>query len=316
MTFSPIKIEQLLQKAEALEKVAHAEAEAGKVGVLRGGNSGVLTDDGETYGNCARATLLRYLGVDTVPDFRSRFFFAAGYANETRWDELLKEIWPGRVLREEETPISWTLTDPGTGQEVSVTGRPDFVLTDDDGKPTVGLELKKVCSSYRAVKVFFSIEASAEHLVQAAHYSWKMGKIPWILSYTSDSSYDAPGWIWKAKRNWRVPLERKIQPGRQHFYCGWQGDVWCFIDPVDGHVVETKITSRGIENYYKYVLEMNASKQLGPRPTDLPVYSGGEDPDPCKYCPFVSACDDHEDGEFDDWVDAARVAAQRGGDDD
>lgn len=315
MKVADIRIEQLLQQAEAKQRVEHDEGEALKQGVLRGGNSGALTDTGEIHGNCHRRTLLRFLGIDSPTDDRAVHFFRAGASNEVEWAKLLSEVWPGRVLREEETGIAWSLPHPGTGEEVAVTGRPDVVLCDDDGVPQTGIELKKVCSSYRAVKTFMQFDPSPEHLVQAAHYSWQLGKLPWILSYTSDSSYDTPGWCWKAKYPWLQPVQRKIQPGRMHFYLGWQDDTFCFIHPLTGQVVPTKITSAGIERYYQLVLAMDATRQVGPRPSEDPIYEGGGDPDPCKYCAFKAACDkaDRTD-DFDEWLDAARVAATQGGD--
>src|SRR5690242_18067507 len=96
-TFSDVKIEQLLQDAQLRKAAAHDEAELAKLGILRGGNSGCLTEEGEEYGKCSRVTLLRYLGVDAPTDDRSSFFFAAGHANEATWSELLKQVWPGPV---------------------------------------------------------------------------------------------------------------------------------------------------------------------------------------------------------------------------
>lgn len=364
--FSDVKIEQLLQAAERKQAEAHTLGESGKAKVLRGGNSGVLTEDGDQFGKCSRISLLRYLGIESTPDLRSSYFFNAGHANETRWSELLETVGPGQQLAENEIPVTWSVKHPGTGEDVPVGGRPDIVHVEWDcddqarriatlrdiatamdykdvtaeqylalatkskalrdkwiaaGELTlkVGMELKKVCSSYRAVKAFLGVTVDADHLAQAAHYSWQLGKLPWIISYTSDSSYDIPGWVFKHKSEWLTDEFResgKIPPGRKHFYTGWLGDKFCFVHPDTAQVVETAITATGIERYYQYVLAQEHGQQLGPRPSKDQYYEGSDNPDPCKWCDFKTVCKKYEGKDFNTWLDAAREAALAGGDDD
>jgi hypothetical protein len=301
--FTEIRIEALLQSAEDAEQAAHAEEEKAKVGVLRGGSSGILTDSGDVHGNCPRLSLARFLGVNTPPDRDSMLYFAAGYGNEDRWLELLKAAYPGRVLSEDEIPIRWEIggSDPSK-PAIQVTGRPDIVLCDDAGVPQLGIELKAVCSSYRAVQVFLAVAPDSKHLIQAAHYSWQMGKLPWLVSYTSESSYDTPYYAIK-----KYGADRKIKPKRQHFYCGWDGDTFTYIDPVTAEPVPTKITPRSIENYYRLVAAQAEHKQLGPRPAATEVYGDGKAFDACKYCPFSDACDTYDnDGDYDHWLATIR----------
>jgi len=300
-----VNLESVLRKAEAKEIADHAVEEVKKRGILRGGNSGCLTEGGDVLGSCHRTTLGRYLGVSTPNDEHSVFYFAAGYGNEDRWIDLLTAAWDGKILREEETPIRWTARSLG-GREVPVTGRPDVVLCDNDGQPITGIELKKVCSSYRAVKVFLAVEPDTKHLIQAAHYSWQLGKLPWILSYTSDSSYDTPYWAIK-----KYSAERKIKPGRHHFYCAWQDDTFCFIHPETGETVPTRITSAGIQRYYDMVLTMEEQQDLGPRPSTKPAYGDGKDFDQCTYCAFAPACDKYEN-DYASWLDAVKIISEGG----
>ena len=186
-----------------------------------------------------------------------------------------------------------------------------MVLCDAEGQPNVGLELKKVCSSYRATKVFLAVEPDTKHLVQAAHYSWQLGKLPWILSYTSDSSYDTPYWAFK---KYNVDKSaRKIAPGRQHFYCGWVDDTFVFIHPETRNVVPTDITSEGIRRFYEMIPEMERLEDLGPRPSNKPAYEGDSPFKNCEYCAFADACDRYDDTkDFAEWKDAITVVAQNG----
>ncbi len=305
-----INIEALLRQAEVTQEKEHDEKEAGKTGILRGGNAGNLTITGDINGGCHRIALARSLGFDTPNDDRSVHFFSAGRANEDRWVELLKRSWHGVVLQEEECPVLWSVVSQG-GREVPVTGRPDVVLCDADRVPQVGVELKKVCSSYRAVAVFIKHAPDSKHLVQAAFYSWRLGRLPWILSYTSDSSYDTPYWAQK-----KFGAGAKIAPGREHYYLVWQGDQLCYVDPVSARLVPTSITGAGIQRFYELVASMSEDKDLGPRPSYEHVSGDGTDYDACKTCAFKSACDRADRGEtYDDWLARVQQICEGGGDD-
>jgi hypothetical protein len=314
---SPIRIEALLQKAEAAKAKAHDEAEVEKLGVLRGGSSGCVTDAGDVHGTCHRVALLRFLGISEPTGDSSVHYFAAGAANEERWLGLLKSAHAGLVRAEEEIPIRWTVggrgpdDQPDALPETPVTGRPDIVLCDEAGSPQVVLELKAVCSPNRAVKAFIECRPDMKHLAQLAHYSWKLGMLPGILSYSSMSGYDTPYWAVK-----KYNCDRKILPGRQHFYTGWIDNQFVFIHPLTGEVVETEITTDGIERFYRLVLAMEKRKALGPRPSDEPGYPDGKDTPHCKYCKFSDVCDQYDsDADYQGWLERAKLISEDGDDD-
>jgi hypothetical protein len=142
--------------------------------------------------------------------------FTAGVSNEDQWyDALVKAHPPELILREEEIPVKW-VTDNG----IDVTGRPDFVLLEEYSllpedsvkdlleeaktagqkaelielanakltRPKVGIELKLVSSIWTARDVLFEGRPKFDHLIQAAHYMWKLD-IPFELWYTSRADF-------------------------------------------------------------------------------------------------------------------------------
>jgi hypothetical protein len=323
--FTSLRLEPLLQRAEARKQEKHNEFEKTKVGSLRGGNSGIAVggEDGGVYGTCHRLSLARYRGISKPNGDSSVHFFEAGHANEESWHGLFEELrddLTGIMLREGEVPTKWSVPGPDPeGPEVEVTGSPDFVNVmphddyvaptyDEAGRvltparnftPLVVFELKKVCSTYRACKTFVEVLPDSKHLIQLAHYSWQHGKVPGILSYRSDSNYDTPYWAIK-----KFKAERKIPPGRQHFYTGWDGDMFCFINPVTAEVIETSITPDAIRDYYRLVVALDAQKTLGPRPSRAEVYGNGKSYDECTTCPFAQACDIYDgDSDYESWID-------------
>jgi hypothetical protein len=161
--------------------------ESGKSGVLRGGNSGIyIPQQNLVVGKCARLSYLRYKGITVEETTESRkLMFTAGVSNEDQWYDALSKSYPTElILREEQIPVNWR-----TDNNVEVTGRPDFVLLDSEGKkPKVGIELKLVSSIWTARDVLFEGRPKFDHLIQAAHYMWKLD-IPFELWYTSRADF-------------------------------------------------------------------------------------------------------------------------------
>lgn len=185
-----------------------------KVGNLRGGNTGMLTETGEIIGSCAALTWLRWKGINIEgPDWSRELMFGGGRANEQIWLDVLSEGWDGKILAEEQIPTEWS-----TENGVLVTGRPDLVLceiADDSIKelikrfpkkkqeyldlvpdsqviPSVGIELKQISSLWTARDVMFQRAPKLNHLLQAAHYSWQLG-IPFELWYTNRTDLAVTG---------------------------------------------------------------------------------------------------------------------------
>lgn len=188
---------QLLKEAEEEEKT--------KKGRLRGGNTSMITPDGTVIGQCANLTWLRYRGVDVEPVTASRdLMFDAGRRNEDHWYEVLSKAYPYKILREEEVATSWK-----TKTGIAVTGRPDVVLLDEAEKPVMGIELKQASSLWTVRDVLFQKKPKLAHLMQAAHYSWRLG-CPFELWYTSRADFAITGdWV-------KGLFPKPGQPGSEH----------------------------------------------------------------------------------------------------
>jgi len=171
----------------------HDELEKTKLGILRAGNAGILTEDGKFIGKCPRLTYLRLKGIKVEDGEDSKeHMFAAGRFNEDIWMEKLNKGWSGRILREEEAPTKW-ITDNGT----SVTGRPDILLCSAEGKPEIGIELKLISSINTARTILFDRHPKLEHVIQAVHYSWQHN-VPFEIWYTSTVNWHPTDWMKKS----------------------------------------------------------------------------------------------------------------------
>lgn len=174
----------------------HDALESTKLGVLRAGNAGIMTADGNFIGKCPRISYLRFKGIKVKDsDENKEHMFAAGRGNEDIWLDKLKRGWPGKILREEEIPTSWETTSG-----VKVTGRPDIILCDMEGKPEAGIELKLVSSINTAKTVLFDRQPKLEHVIQAVHYSWQL-KVPFEIWYTSTVNWHPTDWLKKSLPN-------------------------------------------------------------------------------------------------------------------
>lgn len=171
----------------------HDALERTKLGVLRAGNAGIVTAAGDFIGKCPRISYLRFKGIKVKDsDENKEHMFAAGRGNEDIWLDKLKRGWPGKILREEEIPTKW-LTD----NEIAVTGRPDIILCNTEGKPEAGIELKLISSINTAKTVLFNEQPKIEHVIQAVHYSWQLN-VPFEIWYTSTVNWHPTDWLKKA----------------------------------------------------------------------------------------------------------------------
>jgi hypothetical protein len=285
-------IRKLIEKGQAAQDAAHKELEITKRGNLRGGSAGVIGTDGKIYGECHRVALSRMLGTDKENDGNRSIMFDAGNANEDSWASKL--IAAGAVFRrEEEIPV---MIEVG-GKKV--TGRPDLVLgSEQDGKfiPEFGIELKGVFSASTAIGVLYEGKPQAKHLAQAGFYSMALN-VPYVIAYTNPSVIETPYWAQK-----KFGATKKIQPFYAMFYMRWTNeDVLEYRDEREINWVTTKYTKQGILDYFALVGEMEARKDLGPRPDG--GYATGEPApyDRCNYCALQKACDEQEDN-FEAWM--------------
>jgi hypothetical protein len=330
-----VSISQLFDEGVRQLVAEHDAQEGGKVGTLRAGNTGLLTGDGRVVGKCHRLTYLRMKGinVEQIADNRE-LMFAGGRGNEDLWIDVLERSWPGPILRESEIPISWM-----TGNGVAVTGRPDIVLckTDTDtlaAIPQKGIELKLVSSLWTARDVGFQMKPKMLHLLQAAHYSWKLG-IPFELWYTSRADF-AVGSGWEQKN-----FPKQGKPGSDRLEYNEKGGVKKVLPFVQGYELEwsdrggeqdqlkyrmapsaavpdgkwtfTLITKKSIQDFYEMVARMGETKDLGPRPLNLDADGQPGGYKVCDYCPLGAKtgngiCDDWEDS-WEKWFKAVEKHA-------
>jgi hypothetical protein len=298
----------------------HREAATTKVGTLRGGNSGCITDTAEVYGTCHRKSLARYLGLEVEPDSTSQVYFDAGFANEAIWEIRAKQALGHsdyshlKVLVEEECPVAWANADG-----VPVTGRPDMMLWNDD-TPVLGFEFKSVSAVKSACSLLIEDAPKTDNLIQAAHYSMEHG-CPFSLIY-SYRSRAFTGWLgpWLAKKHGKLDLlvehpsrfgkapEYSIEPFDKEFLLGWE-DGHLYYMRESGERVDTPITEDGIRRYYNAITEMQTNKDLFVRTTKLKL-DGTQYPwDPCGNCEFKPACDQFEHS-YDDWVDKVTLICE------
>lgn len=312
---SEFSARDLYLQGRQLETEEHQSKEAGKLGTLRGGNSGCITDDGEIYGKCPRITFARSLGYQAPIEPESFEWFDAGFANEEAWMTKLKltaDKLGYTLLAEEECPIKWEI------EGKFVTGRPDIMLWEDD-KPIVGFELKSVSAVNSAVNIKCEDKPKIDNLLQAAHYSMAHN-CPFILVYSYRSRSVVPGWAFKFKDQLRLSWEKttinkngkpytrreySIDPFTKEFHIGFEDDKLYYITE-SGKRVNTPLTGEGIKRYYSHVATMDQKQDLGPRVTNKDL-AGDELPwDPCANCPFVEACDQFEDN-YQAWLDKVSV---------
>lgn len=175
------------------------EREKEKVGTLRAGNTGMVLETGEITNVCAARTYLRMQGVDTGSDdetdgtrLNRELMFEAGRNNEDIWAANLERAGV-KLKREEEIPTSWLAQNGKI--PVTVSGRPDLVVVNEQGEPVRGIELKLVSSLWKAKSTRFNKKPSMEHLLQSGHYSWQLG-VPFELWYTCRATFAVTGdWV-------------------------------------------------------------------------------------------------------------------------
>lgn len=313
----------ILRRGHQTLRQQDREKEKTKAGTLRGGTVGTFNSSlGLQLGKCMRIALARFLGFQADAEEQRSLMFAGGFSNEDDWEKVIRAGWDGPVLREEEIPVAWA-----TSSGVPVTGRPDMVLCTGPVEAPVphrGFELKSVMSLGTAVDVLARGQPKTEHVIQAAHYAWKLG-LPWELWYTSRVDWPILGWALKAFAGWRgkdVVFGESVLEYRDNgppkkilpFYRGFE----IAIDNATGIVYYrsagsqsdsdwhmTTVTVADIETYYETVAAMPVTKDLGPRPSNVTMHGEPAGWNKCdaKYCPFSDICDRHEKN-YDDWVAA------------
>lgn len=302
-------IGQRLAEGRQLLRAGYKELDAAKLGVLRAGNSGIMSVDGEVAGSCHRVAHLRQLGIELdPPDDKSLVMFQVGTANEDIvYRDLIQTAAEGEVvLREEEIPIEW-FTSNGT----KVSGRPDMVICRSNlinhevvAEPVLCLELKSVASVWTTRSVLFENDPKLAHLCQVAHYMWKLGT-PGRLIYKQYANQAMPDFAHRY-------FPKAGKPGSEYMDYGNDGKPKCVRpfeivyelefdadgrlrfrreDQPEGVWGLTIVSKQDIEKYYEYVSTMGSTQSLGQRPLTLGWDGEAKRYSNCDYCPLDKVCD-------------------------
>lgn len=289
-------------------------AEAAKVGFLRGGTSGVIGLDGEVYGKCQRVAYLRQLGIQAPADASSQELFETGYASEAALLERLARGLPPtkRLATAAELDFEWV-----TANNTKVSGRPDGGVVDvATGKLDFGLEAKLAASLWTVLGVCYDLRPKGDHLIQAAHYSWRLGSIPFKLVYSVRSDYHlstAPKWLTEKFKPGAPHVEFKdgkafkVRPHTMIYDLTWddQGR-WCYTCDRQPVPQPTQITTAGLEAWYTQVAALGPDKSLPAKPR-LGTVDGTKGYDQCKYCDWAPVCERTEDLAVGQWLDHIRA---------
>lgn len=324
------------------------ENEKTKQGTLRGGSVGIMLPDGSLVGKCARLSYLRMLGIRAEgSDAGRELMFAAGRTNEDSWYDLFLRsgIAPDRIRREGEVPILWTLPSGRV-----VTGRPDLVIgewepgrllvdpdymetdernglvqysgrlpayTEPTWKPVRGIEFKLISSLWTGRDVVIKGEPKTPHLIQAAHYSWKLG-IPFELWYTNRVDFAVSFGKWPKEGEpgseylqYSEGKALKLLPCVAGYELRWDaGGTLSYRRMLPGPAaspwVQTIITQAGIQRYYETVDATEHTHRLPDRPTNLTPTGGDGSYSACKYCALEQVCNKREKGSLAEWTQAVK----------
>ena len=283
---------RILADGHAALDVAKAKAEKEKIGTLRAGSAGAVIGP-KIFGECHRKALARHLGVEGERDLPTKLMFAAGVTNEDSWVEVLAAGYGvGIIKRESEIPVSFSVDG------VTVTGRPDIVLCDPAGVPKFGIELKGVFSVNTARDVLLLGKPKIPNLIQAAVYMRELG-VPYALTYTSRCYWKLD---FSERRKFPQVKYGTIRPFYKVFYLRWENGGLEYRAEDQTEWTRTPVTQQSITDYYKLVIEMKSTKQLGPRPA-TEDFDGAEEKwgGPCTFCDFKKSCDQYET-DYDQWL--------------
>lgn len=250
-------------------------------------------------GTCHRIALARLVGLQEPIGITTRAIFDSGEANEYVWSRALQaegnyQVWHDAGIPDE-FKIKWH-TEGNLG-----TGTPDILLGVNN-TPVIGIELKVVESIQSATSLLTSKKPKVDNLLQAAHYSMRLG-IPFILVYTFNGTGDWPYW---AIKKFNIPRGSKVPPFKMQFLVEWTeaGLTW---RGDSGEVHALPIQQSSIEDYYKLLLEMKDQKDLYLRYPSIEADGSSMPFDKCSYCSVSDACSEYETkGDYDLWIDRVR----------
>ncbi len=203
-------------------------------GRLRGGNAGAVIDYdlGKYAGNCARATMARYLGADAPHDpdkwRNTRLMLDNGRLVEAGFiDSLVLGLPAGHTIKQDKeypiladikAPPGFVDTNGNVVDHIPFTGRTDVTLFDASGKPYCVVELKNLSSI--PYDVVYGEKPKFGHLIQLANYMRLTGCVG-QLWYTLRVKFPIPqGWSFVDKL---LPESSDANnPGAEHTEWKWK----------------------------------------------------------------------------------------------
>lgn len=189
-----------------------------------------------------------------------------------------------------------------------------------------GLEYKKKLSWNGVRNAHFNHTPDTKHLIQSAHYSFKLGEkagLPCPLPYSLIYRW---GVKWNLDSELRIDTVEKasttdlvetrvfgredwrgrpgaVVPGRRIFNLTWKNDKLYYKTEGMKQARETNITMQAITDFYTAVDEMEKHKNLGPRPSSkhpgVGVRATFSD---CGFCKLKTECYKYEEN-YDEWLD-------------
>lgn len=189
-------VRRLWREGLAASVRAKSRVEQDRRGTYRGGSSGVVLPDGMVTGKCHRASLARSLGYEETHADSKQLMFKAGERNEDSWLDFLSQS--SFVTEEGGTIVKMDhAVEFKTKAGTPITGSPDTVFYDRDGKAVHGLEHKNISSLWTAKTVLAEGTPKIAHIIQAALYMHGLDVPTYDLIYTNSMNFSGPDWATK-----------------------------------------------------------------------------------------------------------------------
>lgn len=333
-----VDVERLLWEGVETKIREGNEQDVLKRGLMRGASQGLFINMETIAGPCHRAAHARMLGgVQPRPaDWNEKqLMFDSGLANEDSWVDRLRRSWDGPILREEELPIEWRIqTDDGA--EAKGSGREDIILCWPKGEQPAGpyVTMRAADGQLHSVAQFVELKQASsintvcetmliggapklEHGIQVGRYT-REHRVPAQIWYSLPFVMPVPGWSFlsqyipaqgtpeaKYVQYGRDGRATKIQPHVVGYRLAWHDDVLHYqrVGFESKGWVPTIITAQGLDDFWRYTLDMPAFKDLGTRPVAMDIHGGKKFYKPCDYCDWRPVCDEHED-DYSSWEKA------------
>lgn len=291
-----MKIQEILTNQLTAENREQNKKDLEKTGNLRAGNAAYMLNNGRvnSANQCLRTTWLRWKGYRSSEEHppNKLWMFKGGTGSEQIIAGLLKGAGLNVIMDAE-----YKIDIDGT----VLSGRPDILLANADGKPVLGLELKKISSVWTAKEVINNAKPKTDHICQAAIYSYMVG-VPYKLVYVQYDNYAAFTLRGISEEAVNVDRDGKgkpinLAPHLKVYDIKTSDDGRILYKPESGRYWEnTGISMQGILDYYRNVKALDESSKLPARPEHYDVQGEKGNYTACKYCPYAAACSNFKEG--------------------